>query len=64
MGFETLKNRFFHNFLYNSITYQEYFPKVSSQYRSKIIGERDFRNPLSFGSFLSLYLIHMGRRLF
>ena len=31
MGFETLKNGFFYNFLYNSTTCQEYFPKVESQ---------------------------------
>ena len=31
MGFETLKNRFFHHFLCNNTTCQEYFPQVLSQ---------------------------------
>ena len=31
IDFITLRNRFFHHFLYNSTTCQEYFPKVSSQ---------------------------------
>ena len=43
MGFETLKNRFFHNFLYNS-TCQEHFPTFQVN-RNKILGERFLKSP-------------------
>ena len=56
MGFETLKNRFFHKFLYNSTTCQEYFPKVLSQSEYNSRRERFLKSPP--------IRISMGRILF
>ena len=60
MGFKILKNRFFHNFLYNSATCQEFFLKFQVN-RSKILGERDFLNPLQFES---LWVAFCFKRVF
>ena len=62
MGTEILKNRFLHNFLNNSTSCQEYFSKFQAN-RSKILGERDFRNS-SHSVRFSLSLIPMHRLLY